>query len=89
MIPTVSDGLRTDISPCLFGHCHDFQQVDVVDVVLSCLIKFDCTLTKCTSIVCLEAMNDASIEWLYKRDHVWSKRLQADIGRLVEDGMTC
>lgn len=64
MIPTVCDHLWCHGLPCLLHHEHNLKEVNLVDVIFTSIIKLDCVKTEGSPIVCLDTLNDPSIEGL-------------------------
>jgi len=64
MIPTVHDHLRCHSLPCFLYHEHNLEEINLIDVIFTSIIKLDHAKAECSPVVCLDTSNDPGIEWL-------------------------
>ena len=62
--PTILDCLWSHCIPYLSHHHHNLQEVNLLNVLFSCIIHVYCMRTEGSAIMCLEALNYSSIERL-------------------------
>jgi hypothetical protein len=87
MILTVFNYSWADRVPSFVSHKHGFEEVNLVDIPFTHSIKVKWTLTKFPAVVCLEAMDDASVQGLNKCRQIWLEKFYPHICWLVRDVM--
>ena len=87
MFPAVSNRLICDCIPGILSHLNCLKKTDLKNIVFSRFIQINCPGAELSSVMCLEASDDPSVEWLDVRCEIGLEKFDSDIGGLIRDIM--
>lgn len=88
-MPAVSYGCCVHIAPCSIGNSHCLQLIDLVDLARgnAFIIAINGSLDESSSIVSLEALDDALVIWLDVGSEIRCKILDSNAFKIWRDNM--
>ncbi len=65
--------------PMLLCEQYDLKEINFVDVLLIHIVHLKCPYAEQLSVMCLEAPDNACVDWLDKQCHVWLEKFEVNI----------